>query len=139
MCSWPGDISPQDISTYTELGGWQLGINTFSSLARQDAAWEFIQYMLQPEAQKMGAIAASWAMALQSLYEDQEVLQNVPFYRDLLPILRAAVPRPAIPSYASISTIMQFSIHQALLKKMTATEALNTLAEELKKQILPVR
>lgn len=120
---------------HSSLGGWQLGINAFSNPARQEAAWEFIQYMLQPEAQKMGAIKASWVMALQSLYEDPDVLQKVPVYRDLPSILKAAVPRPAITDYASVSTIMQFYIRQALLGQMSAAKALNTLAGELKKRM----
>jgi len=120
---------------HSSLGGWQLGINVFSDPARKEAAWEFIRYMLQPEAQKMGAITASWVMALQSLYEDQDVLQKVPVYRDLPSILQAAVPRPAITDYASISTIIQFYIRQALLGQMSAAQALNTLAGELKKRM----
>jgi multiple sugar transport system substrate-binding protein len=122
---------------YSSLGGWQLGINTFSQSARKEAAWEFIQYMVQPEAQRMGATAASWVMVLQSLYKDQEVLSKVPFYRDLMPILNTAVPRPVTPNYASISPTIQFYLRQALLQHMSPSDALSKLAEALKKLISP--
>ena len=117
---------------HSSLGGWQLAINAFIDPAKQDAAWEFIQYMLQPEAQKIGATMGSWAMTLQSIYEDQEVLSKVPFYEQLKPILQAAVPRPVAPNYIDISTAILFHVRQALAGLMSVPEAIEGLASRLK-------
>lgn len=116
---------------HSSLGGWQLGINAFSDPDKQEAAWEFIQYMLQPEAQKVGATVGSWVMTLKSIYEDQAVLRKVPFYEKLAPILQAAVPRPVAPNYTDISTAIQFHLRQALERQVPVSSALQSLASTL--------
>ncbi len=117
---------------YSSLGGWQLAINAFVDPVKQDAAWEFIHYMLQLEAQKIGAITGSWMMTLQSIYEDQEVLSKVPFYKQLKPILQTAVPRPVAPNYTDISTAILFHVRQALARQVSVPEAVQALASHLK-------
>jgi len=117
---------------HSSLGGWQLAINAFIDPHKQDAAWEFIQYMLQPEAQKIGALTASWAMSLQSIYEDQDVLSNVPLYKKFKSILQTAVTRPVTPNYTDISTAIVFHVRQALARKISVPEALKALASNLK-------
>jgi multiple sugar transport system substrate-binding protein len=117
---------------HSSLGGWQLAINAFIDPHKQDAAWEFIQYMLQPEAQKIGALTASWAMTLQSIYENQEVLSKVPLYKKLKLILQTAVPRPVTPNYADISTAIVLHVRQALARKVSVPEAVKALASKLK-------
>jgi multiple sugar transport system substrate-binding protein len=117
----------------SSLGGWQLAINAFIDPAKQDAAWEFIQYMLQPEAQRIGATMGSWTMTLQSIYEDQEVLSKVPFYKQLKPILQAAVPRPVAPNYIDISTAILFHVRQALTRQVSVQDAVEGLASDLRR------
>ena len=120
---------------HSSLGGWQLAINAFIDPARQDAAWEFIHYMLQPEAQKIGATQASWVTSLQSLYEDQEVLRKVPFYHYLQPALKTAVSRPITPNYAEMSTAIVYHVRQALTGKAPIAETLKALAATLEQLI----
>lgn len=70
------------------VGGWGLGINTFSN--HKAAAWEFIQWMLQEDAQKFAAIDASFAVTLKSVYHDQSVLGQNPLYSKLPSIIEHA-------------------------------------------------
>ncbi|HYU75800.1 MAG TPA: extracellular solute-binding protein, partial [Ktedonobacteraceae bacterium] len=120
---------------HSSLGGWQLAINAFIDPVKQDAAWEFIQYMLQPEAQKIGATVASWVMTLMSIYEDQEILSKFPFYKQLKPILQAAVPRPVTPNYTDMSTAIVFHVRQALARQASVSETLKALAAKLEQLI----
>jgi len=113
------------------IGGWQLAINAFISEERKAAAWEFIKYMLSPRAQKIGALAASWAVTLQSIYDDQEVLKKVPLFKHLKPILQTALPRPVTPKYNDVTQAIQIYVHQALEGTKTPSDALNELASEL--------
>ena len=117
---------------YSALGGWQLAINAFIDPVKQDAAWKFIHYMLQPEAQKIGATVASWAMTLMSLYEDKEILSKVPLYGQLKPILQTAVPRPIAPNYTEMSTAIVFYVRQALAGRASVSDALKALAAKLR-------
>src|SRR5437762_631499 len=113
------------------IGGWQLAINAFISDEKKAAAWEFIKYMLSPHAQKMAATKASWAVTLQSIYDDPDVLKQVPLFKQLKPILQTALPRPVTPKYSEVTRAIQIQVHQALEGKRSPTDALNKLASDL--------
>jgi multiple sugar transport system substrate-binding protein len=116
---------------HSSIGGWQLAINSFINPDKQAAAWKFIQYMLGPEAQKIGATRASWTVTLESLYADPEVLSKVPLFKQLKPILQTAVPRPVTPNYNAVSTAIRLRVRQALARKLPVSEALKALAFDL--------
>ncbi len=113
------------------VGGWQLGINAFSSPAKRDAAWQFIQYMLSIEPQKRIALDASNTPVLKSIYTDQEVLTKLPLFQKLAPILQNALPRPVSSRYPDISRAIQSRVHSALTKQSSVTAALTALANDL--------
>jgi multiple sugar transport system substrate-binding protein len=115
------------------IGGWQLAINAFISDEKKAAAWEFIKYMLSPRAQKIGAMGASWAVTLRSIYDDPEVLRKVPLFKQLKPVLQTALPRPVTPKYSDVTQAIQTHVHQALERKKSPSDALNELASELTK------
>lgn len=71
-------------------------------------------------------------MTLRSIYEDQEVLRKVSFYKQLKPILQTAVPRPVAPNYIDISTAVLFYVRQALAGLMSVQQAVEELATRLK-------
>jgi multiple sugar transport system substrate-binding protein len=116
---------------HSNIGGWNLAINAYSP--HSDQAWEFIKYMLQPAAQKTGAIMASLTMTLLSVYDDQEVLQKQPLFAKLKPVLQNALPRPVSPKYTDVSDIIQRHIFQALKKQVSTSDALSGLESDLQK------
>jgi multiple sugar transport system substrate-binding protein len=118
---------------HSAIGGWNLAINAYSK--NPDAAWEFIKFMLQPEAQKKLAINASLTGALQSLYTDSDVLAKQPLFDKLGPILKNALPRPVSPKYSDVSDAIQRNIYQALTKKVSVSDALSNLAQDLQKVV----
>lgn len=114
---------------HSALGGWQLGINAFSS--KTDAAWQFIHYMLQEPAQKEAAIKASLTVTLQSIYDDAQVLQANPFFAKLKPVFQTAQPRPVTPKYPDVTVAIQQQVHNALLKQAAPADAMSALATQL--------
>jgi multiple sugar transport system substrate-binding protein len=114
---------------HSAIGGWNLAINAFSK--NPDAAWEFIKFMLQPEAQKKLALDASLTSTLQSVYTDSDVLAKQPLFGKLGPILKNALPRPVSPKYSDVSDAIQRNVFQALTKKVSVSEALSNLAQNL--------
>ena len=114
---------------HSSLGGWQLGINAFSS--KTDAAWQFVHYMLQEPAQKEAAIKASLTVTLQSIYDDAQVLQANPFFAKLKPVFQTAQPRPVTPKYPDVTLAIQQQVHNALLKQSTPADAMSALATQL--------
>lgn len=111
------------------IGGWNLAINAYSKYP--DAAWEFIKFLLQPDAQKKLAINASLTGTLESIYTDSDVLAKQPLFRNLGPILKNALPRPVSPKYSDVSDAVQRYIHQALTKNVSVSDALSSLAQNL--------
>lgn len=114
---------------HSALGGWQMGINAFSS--KTDAAWQFIHYMLQAPAQKEAAIKASLTVTLQSIYDDADVLKANPFFSKLKPVFQTAQPRPVTPKYPDVSLAIQQHVHDALTKAANPSDAMNALATQL--------
>lgn len=111
------------------IGGWQLGINAFSK--NVDAAWEFVKFMLSPDAQKTSASEASVFATLSSIYDDPDVLAKQPFFKNVKPVFATAVPRPVSPKYPDITTAIQARIHAALTGQSTVADALSSLASDL--------
>ncbi len=118
---------------HSAIGGWNLAINAFSK--NTDAAWEFIHYMLQNDAQKKIAIDGSRTSTLQSIYDDSDVIAKQPLFAKLGPILKNALPRPVSPKYSDVSEVIQRNVYQALKKQVSVDAALSNLESELKKAV----
>ncbi len=116
------------------LGGWQLGINAFSS--HKEAAWKFIKYMIGPDVQKQIALRAALDTTLQETYDDADVRKEAPYADEIKLILQKAKPRPVSPQYSDISKAIQTHIHSALTKQETPTNALKALQSQLQVIVL---
>jgi multiple sugar transport system substrate-binding protein len=118
------------------LGGWYLAINAQISADKQDAAWQFIHWMMQEEAQKVAAKRNSLLVTLQSVYDKtsqdySDLSDAYPFF-DLVPdLLKQARLRPRSPHYYSVSNIIQSHIHQALIHQEAPRQALQNLRKAL--------
>ncbi len=116
-------------TTNSCLGGWGLGINAFSK--QKEAAWEFIQWMLQEDAQKFAAIDASFTVTLESIYHDQSVLGQNPLFSKLPPIIKQAQVRPRSTNYPLISQAIQDNVSSALSGQSSIESALANLQSKL--------
>jgi multiple sugar transport system substrate-binding protein len=117
-------------TTSSCVGGWGLGINAYSK--QKDAAWEFIQWMLQEDAQKFAAIDASFTVTLKSVYHDPSVLGQNPLYSKLPSIIEHAQLRPQSPKYPDISQAIQDNVHDALSGKISIESAVTNLESRLR-------
>jgi multiple sugar transport system substrate-binding protein len=112
------------------VGGWNFFINAGSE--KQDQAWEFIRWMTEPEQLKRNALEGSRLPVRRELYEDQEILDNVPVARlgkDI--IIENARPRPVSPIYSDISLEMAEKFNASLAGDMSPEEAVGTLQNEM--------
>jgi multiple sugar transport system substrate-binding protein len=110
-------------------GGWHLAINASSENKKQ--AWQFIEFLTSPEAQKELALHLSWAPTRHALYNDQELIQKLPF----LPIVELALKdvqiRPNLPYYQWVSDILQKHINKVLSNQTSSDAALRTMNAKL--------
>jgi multiple sugar transport system substrate-binding protein len=113
------------------LGGWNFFINAFAESGAQDAAWQFVQYMVAEKQQKEYAIKGSYLPTLQSLYDDQEVKSSVPTVRLAPEALANTVPRPVSPVYSDMSLEMQEQFNAALKGDASPKAAIQSLQQQL--------
>lgn len=87
------------------LGGWQLAISRFSR--QSELAWRFVAFMTSHAMQKRITLSTGRAPARAALYDDPEVLDQLPQLKSLWQTFKQAVPRPTTPVYVPLSNIMQ--------------------------------
>lgn len=114
------------------LGGWQLGVSTYSK--NQDAAVALVRYLTGPDEQKIRAIEGSYNPTIVSLYKDKDILKANPFFGSLLDVFTNAVARPSGPTkdkYNQVSQAFSTAVTDVLNKRMTGTAAVAKLNTDL--------
>lgn len=122
-----------DSGSAAALGGWMSAINAYSEHPKE--AWEFLKFMTGPEGQKISAIHGGLAPTIPSLFEDEEILEANPFFKEegFVNALDSAVSRPVVPNYPEISEIIQIEISKAITGKITAEEAAKNMQTKIEK------
>ena len=114
------------------LGGWLLGVSRYS--ANPEVAADVALFLASPEEQKVRAVEGSMAPTIMSLYEDQEVLEAVPFFDRMYDVFINAVARPSTvtaPNYAQVSQAFFTAVHDVLTGSETAANALAIAADDI--------
>ena len=122
-------VIAEGVNTYSGLGGWNLFVSAASR--NRDAAWTFIQYLSAPEQQRTRALRGSYLPTLQTLYEDDEVLETVPILALGREAIQSARPRPASPSYPEMSLEMSEQFNALLRGAASPEQVTSTLQTEL--------
>lgn len=123
-------VGKEGMQSYSTLGGWNFFINAASQ--KQDQAWEFIKWMTAPEQLKMNALEGSRLPPRRSLYEDKEILNNVPvakLAKDT--IIRNTRPRPVSPYYSDMSLEIADQFTANLKGDVGPRQAISTLQKQL--------
>ncbi len=87
------------------LGGWQVGISSFTK--KKEAAWRFVEFLTSIRVQKILALKAGRAPTRKILYEDPEILQLYPHFKEMKEVFLTAYPRPRTPLYPAVSNVLQ--------------------------------
>jgi multiple sugar transport system substrate-binding protein len=106
--------------SYAALGGWQLGISTFSE--KKELAWKFVKFLTSERIQKLFAVKAGKAPTWKALYNDEDVLKANPHFESMKDVFLTAYPRPLTPLYPSISNILQRYFSKAISNTDTDIE-----------------
>ena len=114
------------------LGGWNVAVSKYSR--NREAAVSLALYLGSPEAQKRRALLDSRLPTLMSLYDDPEIVQQVPIIPQWKDVFLTAVPRPSAVAkvkYNEASSKIWTAVHDTLSGKGTASENLELLEFEL--------
>jgi len=124
-------IGPNGEEPHSALGGLDLVINKFIDDEHKEAAVDFLRYMASEETQKEMTLISAQPPVLKSVYEDADVLAEIPFYEKFYGIIEGGKSRPMSPKYAKVSDAIQRNIHQALSGETEVKTALDQLQSEL--------
>ena len=126
----PLPVQNEGQQSWSCLGGWNMYMSASSQ--DKDAAWEFIKFMTAPEQQKFRANEGSFLPTLSSLYEDQELVNNVPVIEPARDIVRNdARSRPVTPYYSVVSTRLAQGFNASLTGDKDPERAVEDLQNEM--------
>lgn len=127
----PIPTAEEGLQSWSCLGGWNMYMNRRSQ--NKDAAWEFIQFMTAAEQQRFRATEGSFLPTLSSLYQDQELLEQVPVIEQVGDIVSDdARSRPVTPYYSIISGRLASGFHEVLTGETEPQQATQNLQNELR-------
>jgi len=114
------------------LGGWNLAVSRYSE--NPELAADLVAFLTGHEEQKRRAIAGAYNPTLAALYEDEEVLEAVPFFGDLYDTFVNAVARPSAvtgDAYGRVSNAFFSASHDVLSGSRSGEQAVADLEREL--------
>lgn len=108
------------------IGGYNIGINKYSSKEKQKAALEILKFITSKDIQKEYSTNFGVYSGISSLYDDEEVcnIMNCELYKSLQPL-----PRPTIDNenYDEYSFFFRNYIYEYIFGNATVDEALNNI------------
>lgn len=111
----------QDGQSAATLGGWHIGMSRYSK--NKQNAFKCISYLLSAEIQKEFAISMGWNPGRVDVYNDPEIITELPHASILRDVFNHAIARPAVPHYSYISSVLQRFISAVIAGKMDINEA----------------
>jgi multiple sugar transport system substrate-binding protein len=111
------------------LGGWHIGMSKYSDVKNE--AWQVIRYMLSYGTQKKLVLNLGWNPGRRDLYDDPEVLKQLPHLAKLRDVFLHAVARPNLPYYTQVSAVIQRYVNNCLAAKIDPADALRQAQKEI--------
>ncbi|MDO5753285.1 ABC transporter substrate-binding protein [Arthrobacter sp.] len=109
----------------SSLGGHNMGVSVYSK--NKATAKDFLTFMTSPESQKFFATQGSLAPVLGDLYDDAELVKQLPYLPVLKTSIENAVPRPVTPFYPAVTQAIQQNSFAALQGSKTVDQALTDM------------
>lgn len=111
------------------LGGWHLGINSYSDHPEQ--AERFIKFLTSYQSQKTLSRTIGYKPTRKTLYKDPDVTRAQPFTANLYGAFEHATPRPITPYYMMISQVIQPEFSAVISGIKEPEEALKSAREQI--------
>jgi multiple sugar transport system substrate-binding protein len=121
--------APEGGRAVSTLGGWHIAVSRFSDRKRE--ALEFLRFVTSRQGQRRLVLALGWNPGRQDLYEEPEILERMPYLRELKEVFRHARSRPVLPYYTQVSEIAQRHLNGALAGRDEPGEALRRAEAEI--------
>lgn len=127
----PLPVENASIESKGAFGGWVYMLSSHSK--NKKAAVDFIKYMTNESIQVDSASEFNYLPSLKSLYQNDEVNQQIPYLRDLQGYYEVAGSRPRKSNYDLVSYYIQNTSHAVLTGELTPEAAVKDLKSALEK------
>lgn len=117
-------------SPAAHFGAWTYFIP--KAAKNPEAAWLFLQWANTPSVQKRLALDGGFP-CVKSVYEDKELLENLPYWEASLEAYKISSTRPRIPEWNEMNNEMMLELSKAVSGEKTPKQALDTLQEKYNK------
>jgi len=125
MAALPGKSGPGASS----LGGHNAAISVYSK--NKATAAEFLEFLTSEEQQTLFATQGSLAPVLTALYDDEALVEQLPFLPVLKTSIENAVPRPVTPFYPAVTKAIQDNAYAAIKGEKTVDAALSDMQKAI--------
>ena len=99
-----------------------MGISRQSDV--REESWKLLRYVVSYKTQKKLALRLGWNPGRRDLYEDPEILAELPHFGRLRDVFDHLLPRPVLPYYTQVSSVIQRRLNAALSGQAPPQEAL---------------
>jgi multiple sugar transport system substrate-binding protein len=99
----------------------------------KEEGWKLLRYVVSYQTQKKLALRLGWNPGRRDLYEDSEVLAELPHFRRLREVFDHLLPRPILPYYTQVSGVLQRRLNAALAGQTPPEEALAGAEKQVRK------
>ena len=111
------------------LGGHNAAISAYSK--NKATAHEFLEFLESNETQTYFAQKGSLAPVVASLYDDPELVKQLPYLPTLKESILKAVPRPVTPFYPAVTKAIQDNAYAALKGTDGTKDALDNMQKAI--------
>jgi multiple sugar transport system substrate-binding protein len=111
------------------LGGHDLAISVYSK--HKATAHDFVAFMQSEEIQRMYVEVGSLAPVIGDLYDDPDLIDELPYLPTLKTSIENAVPRPITPFYPAVTRAIQDNAYAA----MTGAKSVDTALADMQASI----
>jgi len=111
------------------LGGHNAAISVYSK-AKATAA-DFLAFLTSEEQQKQFGIQGSLAPVLTAMYDDAELVKELPYLTVLKTSIENAVPRPVTPFYPAVTKAIQENAYAAIKGEKSVDDALSDMQKSI--------
>lgn len=94
--------------SHVTIGGANLAISAYSQ--HPEEAFEAALCLRNERSQKINAIEAGYPPAIESVFDDPELRESLPFADDILQNLKTATTRPVTPAYQNLSLVISHQL-----------------------------
>ena len=116
-------------TSHGTFGGWIYMVSSSSN--HKEESIKFIKFLTNYEQEKNNALLYNYLPSRKSLYNDEEVLIDMPFLETMLPYFNEAKPRPRVHNYDIISYILQEEITNSLKQNKTPEDAIESIYKRI--------